>query len=247
MKTTRRGGFSLAELMIAIGIMGVGITLVATIFPTALKQNEFSNNDTMGTLIAENGLAMAQALVTKSFMNTTYPPSTPDTLHVIADEEPNHCAAPYPIDANQQHYPTFPLADPNAAYAPYQGYVVLGRKASTDANANDYQLVVVSYAKRAGGIVKAESVDASILGSNKLNITNNMAAVKVGTPIIMKANGAYATVTDANASASEVTLDRAMPGGAAGPAYVIVEEVSGNNAAKSPAIGTAVIETQLRP
>ena len=58
--TSRNGGYSLIELMIAIGIMGVGMTMAAALFPTAIKQNQSTFADMQGMMLCENGLAIAK-------------------------------------------------------------------------------------------------------------------------------------------------------------------------------------------
>jgi prepilin-type N-terminal cleavage/methylation domain-containing protein len=54
-------GYSLIELMIAIGIMGVGLVMAAALFPAGIRETELSRNDTLGTMIADNGVALLKA------------------------------------------------------------------------------------------------------------------------------------------------------------------------------------------
>jgi len=52
-----RRAFSLLEIMIAIGILGIGLVMVAAIFPVALDQHRRSTDDVMGNLVAANAEA----------------------------------------------------------------------------------------------------------------------------------------------------------------------------------------------
>jgi prepilin-type N-terminal cleavage/methylation domain-containing protein len=244
-----RRGFSLAELMIAIGIMGVGITMVATIFPTALKQNELSNNDCMGMLIAENGMAMAKGLVDESNMKSTYispvAPNPPLQLAVVADAthgDPNH----FPIAADQQQFPTWPPRDPNDTYPSFQGYVVLARKMSADPDEHLYQLVTVSYAKRGSGtVVRAKQLVGLTITGTALTITPTPASdLVVGSPLITD-SGKVARIIEADQAAGKATLENATLAGALS-GWVIVEESGGSNAAKSPANTVVVSQTELK-
>ena len=46
-----RPGFSLTELLFAIFILGTGLAMTAAFFPVAMRFNEESFNDTIGTII----------------------------------------------------------------------------------------------------------------------------------------------------------------------------------------------------
>ncbi len=60
----RRSGFSLVEVMLALGIMAVGLTMAMAIFPVAVKENETSFDDVLSSIMLENTLAMAPNLMT---------------------------------------------------------------------------------------------------------------------------------------------------------------------------------------
>ncbi|MBN1942400.1 MAG: prepilin-type N-terminal cleavage/methylation domain-containing protein [Phycisphaerae bacterium] len=56
-----RKAFTLMELLIAIGILAVGGAMAAALFPAAIKENQSSYNDTLGSIICQNGLATIKA------------------------------------------------------------------------------------------------------------------------------------------------------------------------------------------
>ena len=57
----RRAGFTLTEMLMAAGILGIGLTMVASIFPVAVDQSRRSRDQTMAALCARTVLARARA------------------------------------------------------------------------------------------------------------------------------------------------------------------------------------------
>lgn len=55
-----RPGFSLTELLIAIGVLGIGLGMIAALFVTGLAQVRLSLGDSEGGMVAANGLAVAK-------------------------------------------------------------------------------------------------------------------------------------------------------------------------------------------
>jgi prepilin-type N-terminal cleavage/methylation domain-containing protein len=70
MSLTRRSrrGFSLTEILMAVGILGIGLTMVASIFPVAVDQTRRANESTMAALCARSAAATIRATRT-SFVN----------------------------------------------------------------------------------------------------------------------------------------------------------------------------------
>lgn len=71
MRFTRRSrsGFSLTEILMAVGILGVGMTMVASIFPVAVDQTRRANDTTMAALCARSAAAVMRAR-RSHFVNT---------------------------------------------------------------------------------------------------------------------------------------------------------------------------------
>ena len=61
---TRRAGFTLMELMIAIGILGIGLLMAGSLFPAAIEEANTSYDNTVGIQVAQNGLAVVKACIT---------------------------------------------------------------------------------------------------------------------------------------------------------------------------------------
>jgi prepilin-type N-terminal cleavage/methylation domain-containing protein len=54
-------GFSLTEILMAVGILGVGLTMVASVFPVAVDQHRRGRNSTMAALCARSVAATMRA------------------------------------------------------------------------------------------------------------------------------------------------------------------------------------------
>ena len=57
----RRAAFTLTEMLMAAGILGIGLTMVASIFPVAVDQSRRSRDQTMAALCARSVMARARA------------------------------------------------------------------------------------------------------------------------------------------------------------------------------------------
>lgn len=56
-----RGGFTLTEILMAVGILGIGLTMVASVFPVAVDQSRRSRDATMAALSARSVAAVVRA------------------------------------------------------------------------------------------------------------------------------------------------------------------------------------------
>jgi prepilin-type N-terminal cleavage/methylation domain-containing protein len=56
-----RRGFTLTEILMAVGILGIGLTMVASVFPVAVDQTRRSRETTMAALCARNVAATIRA------------------------------------------------------------------------------------------------------------------------------------------------------------------------------------------
>lgn len=59
----RPGGFTLVEVLLSIGILGVGMAMVAAIFPVAAKEAQESNNLVLGTVMCDNLLGSINGIL----------------------------------------------------------------------------------------------------------------------------------------------------------------------------------------
>ena len=218
-----RGGFTLTEVLIAIIVMGIGLTMAAALFPAAMKETETSINDVNGTIIAANGMDIAAGVLAAD--STDFP--APDTWYVFADADNTSI-----IPAGLQQY----SGEPN------RGFVILGRQLA--AGRNEYQLVSIAYWKNAGGDVTAEELSGFAVDPNDttgLTVTHVGGGLRVGSPVIAP-NGKFAVILSVNDDGTEGYLDRRLDS-SDNTAWVVHE--AGMNT-KSPAIATLVRTVMLK-
>ncbi|MBE3134987.1 MAG: type II secretion system protein, partial [Acidobacteria bacterium] len=60
-KRHSRAGFTLTEILMATGILGVGLTMVASVFPVAVDQSRRSRDATMAAMCARSMAAYMRA------------------------------------------------------------------------------------------------------------------------------------------------------------------------------------------
>ena len=143
MRHTRERGFTLTEVLIAIGLMGVAMTMAAAMFPAAIKENEKSYKDCVGMIISENGFAVSRSVLYASDV-------TSGTLDAIIDEVRDGDLA-----REYQHYPSGKADADLLPGRRMRGFILLGREDGPDA----HQLVSVSYVRDAGNTVAAAKLN----------------------------------------------------------------------------------------
>jgi len=79
----RRGGFSLVEVVIALGIITVGVTAVLALFPTALQTGHSAQDETRAAHIAQSVFGSLVAGARSQFNNVRLPP-TPVVIDLTA-------------------------------------------------------------------------------------------------------------------------------------------------------------------
>ena len=201
--------FTLVEVLIAIGILGVGITMAAALFPTAIKQNQRSANDTIGMIVAKNALAVVKARLTAatavSISSPTLEPVTELTEADLTYPVPREPRLNFPGDWDG--VPLRPVA--------LRGAVVLGRQI---AGVNDFQLVIVSFAKQhsantieAVGPVNATIVQQPTWDWAELRVTGSAderASLQRGGVVIFGDDGAFARIRAVQPGSGVAVLDR---------------------------------------
>lgn len=60
---SRRSGFTLVELIIAVLVLGMGLVMIAAIFPAGIAQQQFSNDDILGRVVADHALSVIRGKV----------------------------------------------------------------------------------------------------------------------------------------------------------------------------------------
>lgn len=238
----KNSGFSLAEVLIAIGILAIGMTLIAAVFPAALKVTEDSANNSLGNMICENGVT-----IMKSVTDTTGTPSDESYGTWWCD---NSTTLLRPL----QSYPYDDYS--NSSF----GFIFCGRRINATSTNQGYQVVVTSYRKSD----KANEVKWAAVTFDKDNVvcadettvvtvTGGIGNLKVGSPFIFDKTGMFGIIQSVieDGANRTVTLDRqlAATGTTTMPdpnAYVVIEENASNVIQnKCPAMSTMVVRTSL--
>src|SRR5262249_15391382 len=83
----QRAGFSLMEVVIALGVITVGIVGILAVIPTALQTGHSAQDETRGAHIAQSIFGSLVAGATSQFNNVRLPP-TPVTINLTASASP---------------------------------------------------------------------------------------------------------------------------------------------------------------
>jgi len=219
---TRQSGFTLAEVLIAIAILGIGLSMVAMLFPAAMAEDVRSTEDVLASVICRNALAAVRGSIAHD------DPGNPFAAATLGK-------APLTPDL---YYPADGAGD--------SGALAAGRQM---ASGNDYQLVLVAFRKSVGGAVGLADKAAQIVDfedRSRAVIAGAAGQVQVGSPVICRTSGRWARIVAAEVDGATDTvtamLDRWLPPAAGEPVYVLYEQ----GASRSPALGLLVTRTALR-
>ncbi len=222
------------ELMLAIGIFAVGMSLVAGLFPAAIKEAESTVKDYEGPIICENGLAIVKARVTNANLASYFTAQSNPEMVELAE------TGTVDIGADDRIYKD------NGTRK--RGFTALAHRWKIDRN--DYQLVIVAYDIASGtNNIRAEqlSVSATI---DKAAIQFEYAGTKtglIGSPAIDPASGRYATIIGIDGDT--IYLDHSIGENTDDP-FVIREVVglptSTNFVDNNPVLGVLTTRTALR-
>jgi hypothetical protein len=111
----RRGrGFSFAEVMFAVVILGIGFIMVAAIFPVAIQQTQATNDETIGASVAREAINTIST-VPQTINNGDNPSRAthPGTLLMFPPTVKNYAMAVAPIPAG--------VVAPPAIVVPFSG------------------------------------------------------------------------------------------------------------------------------
>lgn len=232
----RRAGFSLAELMIAIGIMGVGLTMAASLFPAAIKEHSRSSSDVLGMIIAQNGLAMGRASLTLDGSGTVSGITVGSALVDVTTAVKPDASRIYPV---------------NEATTT-RGFLLMARQKTS--NKNDYILFAIAFIKSAvANTVQLQQITGLAInpGDTQFPITSVPAEHRtklIGSPVIAP-DGTFCKL--AGIDGDNAMLDRALVASgdlAVNSVWVVVEKDGTSTYAgeKSPALGISVTRTALK-
>ncbi|MGC9454195.1 MAG: type IV pilus modification PilV family protein [Phycisphaerae bacterium] len=234
-----RAGLTLAEVLIAVVIFGIGLTMVAGIFPAALKLNKSSTDDVIGTLIGQNALALAQVRLSHQAMQD---------LGVDTDmtrlDDLTYNGSPL-ISERDRVYPRPEETGDEST----MGWVLLGRKISNDPDENDYLLVAVSYRMRETDntvSVTSHSIDISDYEDvSRADFGGSVPPEGVQqNGVIILPDGRHAYINGLDGG--EAVLDRRIAEANGVSVSVVYEEEGGDITRNSPVMAVVIGRTALR-
>ena len=243
----KRSAFTMMELMIAMGILAVGMAMSASLFPTAAKEANTAIGSAIGQTIAENGLAMGKL----AFRSKYHAGDGKVAQIIFTTGDPSGRVDEYATTAQKDTtiltpaQTRYPMGDTNSKY----GFALLARKVGTDADA--YQIISTAYRKQeASNKVDWSYITATQSGepTNEVTITSGSRAegsqAYVNSPLILRDSGKIATVIAQNGAV--LTLDRKIE---IPDRYVYIlrerKGSSSNYEDRSPAIYTMTVTTAL--
>jgi len=125
-------GFSLIELILAMGLFAVGMAMIAAMFPVAIVQSKQANQQTLAILIGENAEAIIKTKLKSSEMSG-FPQNGPWAPLVFGSIAP----PPFQIHTNDGMYPAGNSASP-------YGWTALARCGGS----NQFEFCVIPYSYR---------------------------------------------------------------------------------------------------
>ena len=227
----RLRGFTLIEILIAIAILGIGMAMIAAVFPTAMNTSATAARVNYGVLMCNSGIASVvynQKLTQSDLLNTEFDDST-------------------------AHYRIYNYS-PNTDY----GCIVMGRMLPTDPDSVDsttittknYQLIAVAFKSIDGTTPVVSKIPvtykSSYNGLTNVYLTGN---APINSPLIFP-NGSYAIIKEFDPQTKLAKCVGTVPKPTTGEtythAYVITSGTStGTGASISPAIHTTSTFTGL--
>ena len=102
----KQPGFSVAEVMIAVGILGVALIFIAGVFPVGIRFTEVSTNRTVGTIVASEAFAKIRLMADEVGVDYTDLQELRTEEHRDFNDWCDEIDDDYLLDVNTYSYPT---------------------------------------------------------------------------------------------------------------------------------------------
>jgi len=196
--------FTLTELMIALGILGIGLTMVAAALHAGIQTHDRTMDDLLRSMIADNALAIARARLTHG----ATPPDVGDSLAMPRKE----------IGLEDRK---FPVGQPSG-----RGYIVFARHL-TGAD-NLYEFMILPYTVGnpdnyvdANPLLGYTILDAGTVSKVMLFFPDDYSQLPIGGIVMDNRSGKYGTIA-AHQSPWYAVLDRKLSVGATDLSSLVV-------------------------
>lgn len=234
-------GLTLAEVLISVVIFGIGLTMVAGIFPAALKLNRRSTDDVIGTLIGQNALSVAQVRLTHQQLvdegidenMTRLDDMTIGGQTLISERDRTY---PRPQDSSEEST---------------MGWLLLGRKINSDDDEdNDYLLVAVAYRKRET-VNTVEAIEETLVkiedyeDVSKADFGDTLPDEVQQNGVIILQNGRHAYMVGLDRATGEAVLDRRLPEDNNLDVWLVYEKADESVTRNSPVMAVVIGRTAL--
>jgi len=223
----KKSGFSLTEVLLAVGTLGIGMLFIAGTFLAGIHFSTIATEQTNAAIAADEAFAKIQLYG----INLTN----------LAADQLKPFEAQKLIDPNEFAYPST-----DNDLLPKQYYwSALCRRASSGSNSRLVQITIfvsrkvgttASYRGGAGRPIPMQVAISGIIGSNSLTITESdkITWINDGYTIVEDKTGQIYRVIQRDAQqADKITLDRPWQGEQAGAGWVVPPPIGGG---KNPTI-----------
>ncbi len=208
-------GFTLTEIMIAMGVLAVGMAMVAGALHAGIQVHIRTIDDIMRQLIGDNSLAMVQARVRHTTDNKNAIPASTAPYRWLKTGTGADCY----FGSGDLQYPW------NTTGTPYGAAVLMKRRgldATTSTFANDYDVIIVPYTiirdtTGALGTVSATDMPSSTVAAGTPGSTVTVTAtyadvLKVGS-VVIDSRSAQVSVVQSVTNTTTVILRDALSAG----------------------------------
>ena len=135
---SRQLAFSLVEVVLALGVIAVGVIAILGVFPTALQTGHSAQDETRAPHIAQSvfGSLVAEARTSTGNLNTaaTIPPTTTSVDLTLSTSSPSPSPTPYAFYANNDGQLTNSASDATYAVTIFTNSTPPGFTSSGNAN-----------------------------------------------------------------------------------------------------------------
>ncbi|MGA2324240.1 MAG: prepilin-type N-terminal cleavage/methylation domain-containing protein [Sedimentisphaerales bacterium] len=222
-------GFSLTEVILAVGILAVGMLFIAGVFPVSIYFTMVATERTIAVTVADEAFA-------KIKLYGIYDPNVIYNAQTYYEK-----AAPVPISDAEFAYPSTPTADPNSKR---YWWSAICRKTDTNPLSRDVQ-VTVFVSRKVGTTTTYYGYDAGRPNAFYVPVTLSGSDLQVNVADKNKINDGYTIVDDATGQVYRVLerygtnldllrLNETWQGGATGDVWVVPPPVNGG---RYPCIG----------